>query len=295
MLPHLKNRPLTLFVYPKGIGGPRSVQMHWQVKPPPFMKTVQIYSTNQKHDHTYLMCNNTPSLLWLANAGVLEFHTWHSRLDPAPDAPDIPANAAGSLKNLERSLLNYPDYIFFDIDSYVYSGKEKEGAEPEYHPEGFQRCTTAALKLRDLLSAMRLKSLVKTSGKTGLHIVVPIVRSIDFNQAREIGRQLYTRLVKEAPDDFTMEWRVSDRNGKTFLDWGMNRRATSMAAPYTIRAVPGAFVSMPIAWDELQRVEPPDFRIDTVVARLKKRGDKWRDLLALKQPLVRKRTVTSDA
>ena len=182
-------------------------------------------------------------------------------------------------------MLNYPDYIFFDLDSYVYSGKEKKGAEPEYHKEGFKRCTTAALRLRDVLAELSLESLVKTSGKTGLHVVVPIVRSIDFSAAREISKHIYARLLAEAPEHFTMEWGVHKRTGKTFLDYGMNRRASSMAAPYTPRAVTGGFVSMPITWEELLKVEPPDFRMDTALERLKGAGDKWRAILELKQQL----------
>jgi bifunctional non-homologous end joining protein LigD len=203
-------------------------------------------------------------------------------------------NPSESLKNLEQSLLNYPDYIFFDIDSYVYSGKEGKGAEPEYHPEGFRRCRNAALRLRDLLAEMSLDTLVKTSGKTGLHVIVPIMRTIDFTEAREISRAIYDRLLAEAPEDFTMEWRVRNRAGKTFLDYGMNRRASSMAAPYTARAVPGGLVSMPVTWDELEQIEPPDFRMDRVVARLKTVGDKWGDILGSKQHLRASGACASD-
>jgi DNA ligase D-like protein (predicted polymerase) len=289
MLPHLIDRPLTLFVYNQGIRGRKLVEMHWNVKPPEFVHRVQIYSTNSKRDHTYWMVTNVASLLWFANAGALEFHPWHSRLSIEPDAKRLSTVTSKSAKNLDESVLNYPDYIFFDLDSYLYSGKERGGAEPEYNKKGFERCKRAALKLRDLLTHLSLEAFVKTSGKTGLHVVVPVVRTVDYDTVREISREIFTYLLREAPEDFTMEQSVAHRTGKTFLDFRMNSRASSMAAAYTVRAVPGAWVSMPITWQELRDIEPTDFQMNTVLARLKSAGDKWRDLLQRKQQIGGKR------
>jgi DNA ligase D-like protein (predicted polymerase) len=290
MLPHLANRPLTLFFMPDGIEGYRSVEMHWEKAIPPFIQSVPIYSSNKRGAHRYLLCNNAASLMWLANAGVLEFHTWHSRIDPQPDAQGVSTDAAASAKALERSLLNRPDYIFFDLDPYIFSGNEPPGAEPEYHPAAFERCKEAAFRLRELLASVALEALVKTSGRTGLHVIAPIARTIDFTTAREVAREFCKRLMDEQPGHFTLDARITNRTGRTYLDYNMNRRAASMAAPYSPRALAGAIVSMPITWDELAGADPLSFRMDTALQRTRRAGDPWKRLLDLKQPLGRPAT-----
>ena len=124
MLPHLAERPLTMIRMPDGILGQRFFQKHWTQERPGFAETVTVFSGHKDEEHEYLLCNNLPTLLWLAQSGTLEFHIWHSRAKPGPDAVSKSTDYATSLESLEASVLNYPDYVVFDIDPYIYSGKE---------------------------------------------------------------------------------------------------------------------------------------------------------------------------
>ena len=128
MLPHLADRPLTMIRMPDGIRGQRFFQKHWGEERPGFVDTITVFSDHKDESHEYLVCNNLPTLLWLGQSGTLEFHVWHSRAKPGPDAASDGTDYASSLESLEASILNYPDYVLFDIDPYIYSGKEAKGA-----------------------------------------------------------------------------------------------------------------------------------------------------------------------
>ncbi|MBV8342959.1 MAG: non-homologous end-joining DNA ligase, partial [Gammaproteobacteria bacterium] len=174
MLPHLADRPLTMIRMPEGIGGERFFQKHWSQSLPEFVESVTVFSEHKDERHRYLLANNLPTLLWLGQVGTLEFHVWHSRASLAPEAAGAKTDYASSLAALEASILNYPDYLVFDIDPYIYSGKEARGAEPELNKRGFAVGRRVAFWLRQLLKEMSLRAVVKTSGKTGLHVFVPI-------------------------------------------------------------------------------------------------------------------------
>jgi bifunctional non-homologous end joining protein LigD len=127
----------------------------------------RVYSGSKDEQQDYLLANNLPTLIWLGQVGTLEFHVWHSRMKPSPDAASQSTDFSSSLEALESSVLNYPDYLVFDIDPYIYSGKEPKGAEPELNKKGFATGRRVAFWLRDLLKEMSLEAVVKTSGKTG--------------------------------------------------------------------------------------------------------------------------------
>jgi bifunctional non-homologous end joining protein LigD len=167
ILPHLADRPLTMIRMPDGIGGQRFFQKHWDQAKPPFAKTITVFSDSKDEKHDYLLCNDLPTLLWLAQSGTLEFHVWHSRAKLGADTPNKKTDYAASLESLEESVLNYPDYVVFDIDPYIYSGKEAKGAEPELNNVAFEKGKEVAFRLRELLNGMTLEPIVKTSGKTG--------------------------------------------------------------------------------------------------------------------------------
>ncbi len=137
MLPHLKDRPLTMIRMPEGIDGERFFQKHWDQALPEFVETITVYSGHKDEKHDYLLANNLPTLLWLGQVGTLEFHVWHSRASVDADAASTAVDYSSSLEALEASVLNYPDYLVFDIDPYIYSGKEAKGAEPELNKKGF--------------------------------------------------------------------------------------------------------------------------------------------------------------
>ena len=287
ILPHLADRPLTMIRMPDGIRGQRFFQKHWEQERPEFVDTITVFSGHKDESHEYLVCNNLPTLLWLAQSGTLEFHVWHSRAKPGPDAASKSTDYATSLESLEGSVLNYPDYVLFDIDPYIYSGKEAKGAEPELNTVAFEKGKEVAFWLRELLQTMSLEPIVKTSGKTGLHVFVPIKRTLDFDAARHVSELVGRHLVRLHPKDVTVEWSVPKRTGKIFMDYNMNVRGKTLNVAYSPRGEPGAPVSMPLTWEELAGAHPLDFRITNAAERLARTGDRWQDALTIKQSLER--------
>ena len=287
MLPHLCDRPLTMIRMPDGIDGERFFQKHREHTPPEFVEKISVYSEHKADQHEYLLANNLPTLLWLAQIGTLEFHVWHSRAKVAPDSLSKKTDYTSSLEAMDASVLNYPDYLVFDIDPYIYSGKEPKGAEPELNKKGFSMGRRVAFWLRALLQEMSLDALVKTSGKTGLHVFVPIERTVTFEQARGICEMVGRHVMQQHPKDITMEWAVIKRTGKIFIDYNMNVRGKTLNVAYSPRGVLGAPISMPLTWDELEAAEPLDFTMSNVLARLEKAGDRWHDAFLNKYSLAR--------
>src|SRR5262249_43332298 len=161
--------------------------------------------------------------------GTLEFHVWHSSMAPG----ETDESYTGSLENFQASALNHPDYVVFDIDPYIYSGKEGKGEEPEFNRRAFEAGKEGALLLKGPLDALALKSFVKTSGKTGLHIFVPIERTLDFEQAKNVCELIGRHLLAQRPDLITMEWSVPKRTGKIFFDHNMNGRGRTLNVAYS--------------------------------------------------------------
>ncbi|MDP9237212.1 MAG: non-homologous end-joining DNA ligase [Chloroflexota bacterium] len=287
LLPHLKDRPLTLTRYPNGIDGKSFYQKHW---PQPFPKTfrverVPLYSSHNDANGDYILANNLPTLIWLAQLGDLEIHAWMARVDPEPDAHGLPTTFSGSEENLDASVLNCPDFMVFDLDPYIYAGHEKKGEEPALNRHAFEKTREVAFLLKDLLQQLRLSSFVKTTGKTGLHIYVPVLRHYDYDQIRAASDVVGRYLVQQRPDDITMEWAVAKRPGKIFFDHNQNTRGKTLAAEYSLRPLPSAAVSAPVTWEELKHIYPTDFDIDGEPERLSRIGDLWAHILDAKQDL----------
>ena len=284
MLSHLADRPLFVTRFPGGITGKSFYQKHWD-DPPAFARTVAIYSSHGETDGEYLVCENLPTLLWLGQMASLELHAWYSRTDPEPDATARGRRFTGSEAELERSVLNYPDFVVFDLDPYDYSGREARGAEPELHRRAFNRTHRLALQVREQLERLGLTTYVKTSGQTGLHLYLPIVRDLDFDAARDVAETIAKHALRERPREVTIEWAVERRRGKIFFDYNQNTRGKSLAVPYSTRRHPNATVSTPVRWEELERIYPTDFTIRTVADRLEADGDPWDGILSAKQDL----------
>jgi bifunctional non-homologous end joining protein LigD len=126
---------------------------------------------------------------------------------------------------------------------------------------------------------------VKTSGKTGLHVFLPIRRTIDFDAARQISESVGRHLLRLHPNDITLEWSVPKRTGKIFMDYNMNVRGKTLNVAYSPRGAAGAPVSMPLTWEELASAHPLDFRLSNAADRVSSTGDRWREALARKQSL----------
>lgn len=286
MLPHLRDRPLTMIRMPEGIDGERFFQKHSERRLPDFVETVNVFSEHKGEKHDYVLANNLPTLLWLGQMGTLEFHVWHSRTSVGADAAVDSTDYDSSVAALEASVLNYPDYVVFDIDPYIYSGKEAKGAEPELNRKGFAGGRKVAFWLRALLKEMSLEAVVKTSGKTGLHVFVPIERTVTFDGARQVCEMVGRHVMRQHPREITMEWAVVKRTGKIFVDYNMNVRGKTLNVAYSPRGVRGAPVSMPLTWEELEAAEPMDFTMGNVLARLERTGDRWHDVFSAKQSLA---------
>ena len=285
LLPHLRDRPLTLTRYPNGIDGKRFFQKHWDSTKPDFVETVRLYSSHNEGDQEYLLCNNLPTLLWLGQGAGLELHTWYSRVNPTPDGHHLTTEFTGSAENIARSTLNHPDFIIFDLDPYIYSGREAKGDEPELNRKAFAKTCEVALWLKDLLDSLSLSSFVKTSGRTGLHIYVPVLRQLDYTAIRAACESIGRFLLRQHPRQITMDWTVEKRTGKVFFDHNQNVRGKTVASSYSPRPLPEAAVSMPLRWDELLDVYPTDFTILTAPERLAQVGDLWAGILEAKHDL----------
>ena len=284
MLPHLADRPVFVTRFPNGIGGKSFFQKHWDPVPP-FVRTVAIHSASSGEDGSYIIAENLATLLWLAQMAGLELHAWYSRTERAPDALGHGRTFTGSEDALEKSVLNYPDFIVFDLDPYLYSGKEARGEEPELHRRAFQRTRALALRVHEELEKLGLETWVKTSGRTGLHLSLPTGRDLDFDAARAVAETIARHAQRAHPREVTVEWAVERRRGKIFFDYNQNSRGKSLAVPYSPRRHAAGTVSTPVRWEELESVYPTDFTLRTVPARLERGGDPWAGILERKQDL----------
>jgi bifunctional non-homologous end joining protein LigD len=294
VLYYLKDRPLSLSRYPEGITGKHFFHKNWGDKEKPeFVNTVQVYSKSTGNINDHLVCNNKDALLWIANLGCIEMHPWHSRIKDYTACKDIAEGysssysppAAVNILNEEKCGLNYPDFIVFDLDPYIYSGEEKEEGEPAYNINSFKAAVEVAYNLKDLLDMLTINSYVKTSGKTGLHIFVPINNRYSFDQTRRFAETIGKMLVRRYPQKVTMEWDTDKRKGKVFFDHNQNSIGKTIASVLSVRPTISATVSMPIKWEELQSILPTDFTILNAFEEIKKSEDAWKHILEKKQDL----------
>lgn len=282
---HIADRPLTLLRFPDGIAGPKFYQKHWESDLPPFVKTVEMFSDGEAKDQQALLCNNLPTLLWLCQVADIEWHATLARVVAGPDGAGLPVTFAGSTERLEQSVLNYPDFMLFDLDPYIYAGTERPGDEPQPNEPAFARTADVALHLKEILDSLGLTAFIKTSGATGLHIYVPLVRQFDFSIVRAAANTICLELLSRRPKDVTMEWSTGRRTGKVFLDANQNARHKNLAVAYSPRAKPGAPVSMPLPWPEVAASSPLQFTVDTVPGMLRQQGDAWQGIFDAKQDL----------
>src|SRR5262249_11496129 len=234
---------------------------------------------------TYLLCNNLSTLLWLGQMADLALHTQLARVSPEPDAHRLATRFSGSKEQIEASTLNYPDFLLFDLDPYTYAGTEAKGEEPELNRAAWEQTCRVARWLKTLLDEASLASFVKTSGATGLHIYVPVLRDYDYGMLRNLCGTFAEFLRAQHPKDVTTDWTIEKRAGKVFLDHNQNARIKNLAVAYSPRAKPGAPVSMPLRWDEVGEVYPSDFTRRNAPPRLASLGDAGADIMSYKQAL----------
>ena len=251
MLPHIRRRPITMERYHRGIGSPGFFQKDVSKGFPSWLKRVEVPKNAGTVNHP--IANDTKSLLWLANQNSITIHVWPSR---------TPA-------------LYTPDVCVFDLDP----SKEDE----------VDGVCAAALGLRDLLAELGLPSWVKTSGSKGFHIAVPLDGKSDFGAVAGFANAVGKILVARNPQTLTQEFSKADRGGRIYVDTGRNAYSATFAAAYTVRAKPGAPVSAPCTWEELERreVAPRSFTLRTMDQRIRDVGDLWADLPKTRRSLRR--------
>jgi bifunctional non-homologous end joining protein LigD len=250
IVPHLRGRPITMERYPAGIGKKGFWQKSVEKGFPDWLERVEVPKKDGVVHHPIV--TDARSLLWVTNQNTVTQHVWTSRI------PN----------------LYYPDICVFDLD-------------PSRVDAALVR--TAAIGLRDLLEELGLPSWVKTSGSKGFHLVVPLDGKSNMGEVERFANRVGRLFVSRAPDHLTQEFNKVDRKGRIYVDTGRNGYSATFAAAYTVRAKPGAPVSAPVTWDEVERgtVDPDSFTLRNVPARVKKIGDVWADLLRRKRSLTR--------
>jgi bifunctional non-homologous end joining protein LigD len=283
ILPYLKDRPLSLSRYPNGIKGKSFYHKNWNQEKPEFVQSVKVYSESREDNIiNYLLCNNKETLLWLVNLGCIEIHPWYSRINGFSICKE-----KNNILYEEKCRLNYPDFMVLDLDPYIYSGMESKDEEPEYNIKAFKATVDVAFDLKDLFDQLKIRSYVKTSGKTGLHIFVPIMHSYAYTQTRAFSEVIGKMLIKRCPQKITMEWETNKRNGKVFFDYNHNARGKTIASVFSVRPYALATVSMAVRWQDLSTILPTDFTIFNVPELLKRSINPWSDILERKQDLNR--------
>lgn len=250
MLPHIRLRPVTMERYPAGIAEKGFMQKDVSKGFPEWLERVEVPKKGGTVHHPVV--RDARSLLWLANQNSITPHVWTSR------APN----------------LYQPDICVFDLDP------------SEDEPNALR---AAALGLRDLLHELSLPSWVKTSGSKGFHIVVPLDGKAGFGEVARFAHAVATILVKRDPLNLTLEFSKADRGRRILVDIGRNGYSATFAAAYAVRAKPGAPVSAPCTWEELERGEagPRTFTLRTMAGRVTAVGDLWSDMLRRKRSLRR--------
>lgn len=243
LLPHLKDRPQSLYRTPDGMGGEGFFQKEAGELPPDWIGTKEIFSRSGQKSIKFFLCQDLPTLLFMANLGCVEINPWLSRVET----------------------LDRPDFIVIDLD-----------------PEeiGYKWVVEAALAVRQVLDRAGAAGFPKTSGSRGMHIYVPLKARYDWETAGRFA-ELVARLAYALVPDFTSLVRSpGKRQRKVYFDYLQNRRGQTIAAPYSLRVRKGAPVSTPLAWEEVQPgLDPRDFTITTALTRLKLRGDLFSGVL----------------
>lgn len=247
LLPHLSDRAMVMKRYPNGARGKCFFMKRAPSPRPEWIETCAIeHGSGSVID--FPMVQDLPSLLWVVNLGCIDLNQWYARCD-----------------DVDR-----PDYIHFDLDPVV-------GAS-------FAKVREAALIVRDALESLGMKPLAKTTGSSGIHIYVGIVRAPTQKQVWTFAKALAQHLAEKHPKLLTAEYIIAKRpRGRVLVDYNQNAWGRTLASIYSPRPKPRAPVSTPVTWDEIEAgFEIADFRIDNVRPRIAKLGDLWKPLLATK-------------
>ena len=245
LLPHIRDRGMVMKRYPHGAAGAFFFMKRAPSPRPAWIETCAIDHGEEKVID-FPMIQDRAALLWVINLGCIDLNQWYATRDD----------------------VNRPDYVHFDLDPGV-------GAT-------FDHVLETALVVREALDALKMPSVVKTTGSKGLHVYVPIVRGPVQHDVRTFAHVLAQELARRHPALITAEYRVAKRpRGRVLVDYNQNRWGSTLASVYSVRPQPGATVSTPVTWKEVEKgVRIEDFTVKNVPARVAKLGDLWKPLLS---------------
>ncbi|MGI9115036.1 MAG: ATP-dependent DNA ligase [Chthoniobacterales bacterium] len=258
LLPHLRDRPLTMKRYPNGVDGEFFYEKNCPAHRPSWVKTAKVWSEGNQRDMYYCLAQDLPTLIWAANLADLELHTSLARK-----------------KNVAQ-----PTMMVFDLDPGP--------------PADIVQCCQVGLWLRDLLAEMKLRSFPKTSGSKGLQVYVPLnTAPTSFDETKALSRALAEHLEREHGGLVVSKMLKALRGGKVLVDWSQNDEHKTTVCVYSLRAKDEPTVSTPVSWDEVEnclkkKAELLKFRSDEVIARVEKSGDLFSAVQELKQKLPKK-------
>lgn len=241
MLPYLKNRPMTLLRHPNGASSKGFFQKDIDEKTAKGFERFSRYSDSNQADIHYLVTDSKEALLYQAQLGCIEINPWNS----TAKTPD------------------QPDWLALDLD-----------------PEkiGFDSVVETARQIKNMFDELGVKSFPKTSGKTGIHIYVPLKPRYNYDQVKQLAELLARKVVAACPKITSVERSPSKRQGEIYVDFLQNRLGQTLAAPYSVRPTPEATVAMPLTWRQINRkLKPTDFTMQSVPGIIKKRQDPWAD------------------
>ncbi|MEK6768383.1 MAG: non-homologous end-joining DNA ligase, partial [Gemmatimonadota bacterium] len=237
LLPYLEDRPVVLTRYPDGIDGKSFFQKDAPEYAHDYVRTVRMWSGESQRELNYFVAETPESLLYIANMGAIPLHIWGSRV----------------------ATLETPDWCILDLD-------------PKDAP--FVHVVTIAKLIRGLCDEIELPCFIKTSGSTGLHVLIPVGRQCTYEQTRTLGGLLARLVAAELPDIATVTRLPSKREGKVYVDFVQNGHGRLLAAPFSVRPLPGAPVSMPLRWSEVgPKLDLHKYTIKTAPKRMEKLGE----------------------
>lgn len=243
MLPYLLDRPHTLNRHPNGISGKSFYQKDITGKVPGWIEGFPYYSEMEAQQKNFLVCKDEASLLYMASLGCIEINPWSSRIQ----------------------LPDHPDWCIIDLD-------------PDKN--SFNQVVEAAQVTKSILDSIKVPSVCKTSGSTGLHIYIPLGAKYTYEQSKEFARVIARMVQQQLPRFTSIERTIADRKGKMYIDFLQNRPQATIAAPYSLRPKPGATVSMPLRWEEVKKgLQIRDFTIFNAMERLQSEGDLFKAVL----------------
>jgi bifunctional non-homologous end joining protein LigD len=261
LLPHLKDRPLTMKRYPNGVEGEFFYEKNCPSHRPKWVKTATVWSEGNQRNMDYCLAQDLPTLVWAANLADIELHTSLSR----------------------KNDVARPAMMVFDLDP---------GA-----PADIVQCCQVGLWLREILAAMKLKSWAKTSGSKGLQVYVPLNTPVTYDETKALSHALAEYLERDHPDLVVSKMAKALRKGKIFVDWSQNDEHKTTICVYSMRAKEQPTVSTPVTWEEVEKcLRKKDakslvFRYDQTLARVKKMGDLFEEVEKLKQRVPKKWTL----